>query len=64
MVAVPAAMPQATPVPDPIVTIAVFELVHHPPGTRSLSVVQLPGQSENTPVIGAGVLLTVITLVV
>jgi hypothetical protein len=52
-------MPVTTPVEEPIVAIAVFELDHVPPGVPSLNVVVPAVPVTLTPDIGVSAALTV-----
>jgi hypothetical protein len=55
IVVVPAVMPHNTPVVEPIVPTEVVLLLHVPPGTELLSVVQLPTHAVGPPVIAPGI---------
>jgi len=60
MVAVPGLNPNATPEVIPIVAIAGALLIHVPPPTPSLNVVEV--HKSVLPAIGAGAILTVTTI--
>ncbi len=63
MVAVPALTPVTIPVPAPTVAFVIVLLVHVPPAGDEPSVVVLPIQVVNVPVMLPGVAITVTTLV-
>ena len=54
MVAVPAATPVTTPVPEFTVATALLSLVHTPPLTALVSAVVVPGQARKLPPITDG----------
>ena len=63
MVTVPGVTPVTTPDNDPIVAVAVLELLHTPLPVPSDSVFVNPGHTFITPVIPTGIGLTVTTVV-
>ncbi len=63
MLAVPAVIPDTTPVPAPTVATAVLLLLHAPPVLVVLSVVVCPTQALVLPVMAAGSGFTVATAV-
>ena len=61
--AVPAEMPVAMPVPEPMVATDVGSIVHEPPVGTSLKAVVPPMQIYRLPMIADGAGVTVTTLV-
>jgi hypothetical protein len=64
VVARPEVMPETMPLSVPIVAADGLLLVHDPPATTSESVIKLPAQTFDSPVIEPGALLTVTVFVV
>jgi len=59
MVAVPAETPETIPLDEPTVETGVLLLLQVPPEVRSPSVVVMPWQTANVPVIADGPAITV-----
>jgi hypothetical protein len=62
MLDVPRATPQTTPVEEPILATDGLPLVHKPPPTASLRLLQLPLHTSRLPKIGPGSGLTVMVV--
>lgn len=59
MLVAPAATPLTTPVDEPTVAMAVIALLHAPPPTASVSDIESPAHTADTPLIAMGDTLTV-----